>query len=151
MIFKALSRTTCEKFCQQKHSKKSIIISIKSSSDKKLPNVFCSDTNNVQAILSLSFDDIELHEAILLDRSSKRAYCMTYLDALKIRNFIQEWYSKVDIIIAHCDGGVSRSAGVIAAIMEVYENKGWVMWKRQTKSPNMTCFLRTLEAFEHKP
>lgn len=151
MIFKALSRQSCERFCQQKHDKKSIIISIKSSFDKKLPNVFCSDTNNVQAILSLSFDDIELHDALLLDRSSKREYCITKLDAQKIRNFVKEWYSKVDIIIAHCDGGVSRSAGVIAAIMEVYENKGWVMWKRQTKSPNMTCFLRTLEAFEYKP
>lgn len=149
MIYKAVSRATCERFCNQKHPLKSIIISIKSSWDPDPPKVFCSDTNKVQAILSLAFDDVEADDSLMFLQGSKE-HCMTHKDAMQVRDFVKEWFEKVDMIIVHCDAGVSRSAGIVSALMQIYDSKGWVMWKTQSKSPNMTCFLRTLEAFNYK-
>ena len=149
MIYKAVSRATCERFCNQKHPLKSIIISIKSSWDTNPPKVFCSDTNKVQAILSLAFDDVEADDPLMFLQGSKE-HCMTHKDAMLVRAFVKHWFERVDMIIVHCDAGVSRSAGIVSALMQIYDSKGWVMWKTQSKSPNMTCFLRTLEAYNYK-
>ena len=146
MEFKAISRKTCEKFCNQSHEKTSIIISIKSPWDKEDPKVFCSDKNNVKDILSLAFGDIEAED---IGHVPLRETCITIADAKKIARFADKWHDKVDMIIVHCDGGVSRSAGVCAAIMQVFEGSGWKMWKNRNKSPNMTCFLRVLKAFNY--
>ena len=40
MEFKAISRKTCEKFCNQSHEKTSVIISIKSPWDKEDPGIY---------------------------------------------------------------------------------------------------------------
>lgn len=142
-IYKVLSRNRCELYCTQRHSNTSVIISIKSTYDKVMPNVFCSDTNNVKAILSLSFDDVEAEDLFFQNRE----YCMTFKDGEKIAAFVKEWYTKVDAIIIHCDAGISRSAGICAAIMQVYEGYYTPIWKN--KIPNMTCFLRTLKGFNY--
>ena len=146
MIYKAISRKNAETFCKQHHAKKSILISIKSSWDKESPKVFCSKENNIQDILSLCFDDIELEDSL---RKHNKEFCMTKNDALAIKYFVEHWFDKVDMIVIHCDGGVSRSAGIAAGLMQVYEGKGGLMWKKSKKYPNMTCFLRTLQAFNY--
>ncbi len=139
--YKVFSRSKCEEYCKQKHSKSSIIISIKSSWDREMPNVFCDDNNNVKAILSLSFDDVT--------REDDKRFCMKPEDGVKIAAFVNEWYNKVDRIIVHCDGGISRSAGVCAAIMRVKEGDDWPIFDNRNKHPNMTCYLRTLKGFNY--
>jgi len=124
--YKVICRSACERYCKQNHSKTSIIISIKSSWDNVMPDVFCDEKNKVKAILSLSFDDVE-----------------------KVADFINKWYNKADMIIVHCDGGVSRSAGVCAAIMRVKEGDDWPIFDNRNKHPNMTCYLRTLKGFKY--
>lgn len=139
--YKVFRRSKCEEYCKQKHSKYSIIISIKSSWDREMPNVFCDDNNKVKAILSLSFDDVT--------REDDKRFCMKPEDGVKIADFVNEWYNKVDRIIVHCDGGVSRSAGVCAAIMRVKEGDDWPIFDNRNKHPNMTCYLRTLKGFNY--
>lgn len=140
--YKILSRKSCEKYCTQSHKKTSIIISIRSSWDRIYPNVYMDDKNNIKAILSLAFCD--------LTKEDSEIDCMSYEDGVKVAEFVNEWYEKVDTIIVHCDGGISRSAGVCAAIMRVKEGDDWVVFDSSTKHPNMTCYLRTLKGFNYE-
>lgn len=142
--YKIFSRKKCEEYCAKKHDRTSLIISIKSSWDKTMPKVFISDQNKVLAILSLSFDDVEKEDTI-----DGREFCMSFEDGDKVANFIDQWYDKVEDIIVHCDGGVSRSAGVAAAIMRVKEGDDWPIFNSSVKHPNMTCYLRTLKGFHY--
>ncbi len=137
-IYKVLSREVCEKYCKQNHSKTSVIISIKSSWDKVDADVFTSDSNNVKDILRLSFDDIDVED--------NADHCMQYEDGKKIAEFVDKW-KDIETIIVHCDGGISRSAGVAAAIMRVLEGDDFPLFKNKNKHPNMTCYLRTLKGF----
>lgn len=142
--YKVICRSTCERYCKQNHNKTSIIISIKSSWDNVIPDVFCDEKNKVKAILSLSFDDVEKEDSI-----NEQEFCMSFEDGKKVADFINKWYNKVDMIIVHCDGGVSRSAGVCAAIMRVKEGDDWPIFDNRNKHPNMTCYLRTLKGFKY--
>ena len=137
-FYKILSRESAEKYCHQKHQKTSIIISIRSSWDKVMPDVFISKENGVKDICSLAFDDVDIFNEHGI---------MTIEDGKKIADFINKWYSKTDLIIAHCDGGISRSAGVIAAIMRVKEGTEYPLIWSYSKHPNMLCYLQTLKGF----
>lgn len=139
--YKIMSRTICEKYCNQKHYDTSIIISIKSTWDKTDPQVFCSDINNVKDILFLSFDDIDFEDG--------PDGCMTVKDGVAIADFVNKWNDKIDKIIVHCDGGISRSAGVCAAIMRVTAGDDYIIFHNKNKAPNMTCYLNTLKGFKY--
>ena len=137
--YKIMSRNNCERYCKQHHSKASIIVSIKSSWDRVNPDLPMNDKNNVKHILSLSFDDVEYGDA--------PDFCMKWEDGEKVAVFINEHYDEAETIIVHCDGGISRSAGVAAAIMRVKEGNDSVVFANNSKNPNRTCFLRTLRGF----
>ena len=140
--YKIFSRSRCEQYCKQKHSKTSIIISIKSSWDKIWPDLSATDKNNVKHILFLSFDDIEYED--------NPKFAMTEDDGKQVANFINKYYDEVDDIIIHCDGGISRSAGVAAAIMRVKEGDDFPVFDNSRKHPNMTCYFRTLKGFDYE-
>ena len=137
--YKIMSRATCERYCTQKHAKSSMIISIKSSWDKEPSHLSMTKENGVKYILSLAFDD--------LTQEDNPKFCMQESDGKKVAKFVNKHYDDVDLIIVHCDGGISRSAGVGAAIMRVKEGDDWQLFDSQTKHPNMTCYLRTLKGF----
>lgn len=142
MRYKIMSRASCERYCTQSHSEKSIIISIKSSWDREKPHLYSDNNNNIIAILSLSFDDVDMEEY--------PEYAMQDDDGKQVAKFIERYYNNVDTIIAHCDGGISRSAGVIAGIMRVKEGHDHEVFRSKSKYPNITCFLRTLKGFGYK-
>lgn len=137
--YKILSREKAEKYCLQKHVNSSVIISIKSVWDKVSPALFCNENNKVKAILTLSFDDVDFEE----DPNS----CMTVVQGKQIASFVNRYFHCVDTIIIHCDGGISRSAGVCAAIMRVKEGDDSPVFNNRNKYPNMTCYLMTLKGF----
>ena len=137
--YKIMSRCTCERYCMQKHSRSSIIISIKSSWDKEPPLVYSNKDNRVVAILSLSFDDIDMED--------DPKFAMNDEDGKRIAEFVKEYYEQVELIIVHCDGGISRSAGIAAGIMRVYEHGDYPVFRNKGKHPNMTCYLKTLKGF----
>ena len=136
-----MSRANCERYCIQKHSNTSIIVSIKSSWDKELSHLCKTKDNKVKAILFLSFDDI--------DKEDDPRFAMKLEDGEKIATFVNKYYKKVDRIIVHCDGGISRSAGVASAIMRVKEGNDYPIFDSSTKHPNMTCYLQTLKCFNY--
>ena len=141
MDYKVMSRNVCMNYCTQNHKNTSVIISIRSSWDNEFPILPCNSKNNVKAVLYLSFDDVE--------KDKEPKYCMSEEDGKKVSEFVNKWYDKVDRIIVHCDGGISRSAGVCAGIMKVKEGDDMPIFKNKSKHPNMTCYLHTLKGFNY--
>ena len=55
---------------------------------------------------------------------------------------------KVECIIVHCEVGVSRSAGVMAAIQKYLTGDDSAIFNNGAFSPNMYCYRMMLDAFE---
>lgn len=73
---------------------------------------------------------------------------MDLQQAISIKNWLQEYQDKIELLIIHCLGGVSRSAGVAAGLeFTCFSNQDSVVWNNKHKSPNMLCFERILEAY----
>lgn len=102
------------------------IISI-SSHDKDIIKFSCKSLN-------LQFDDVLEGEP----------YCMTVEDANKIVEFVKSTNLPITV---QCEGGVSRSAGVAAAIEEFYNNAISDLWKDGTHAPNEWCYKLVLNSF----
>ena len=71
---------------------------------------------------------------------------MSDKDALKIKNVVEETKEEVTEIWVHCDAGVSRSAGVAAAIGKYLNDDDMFVFGSPRYSPNITCYRKTLNA-----
>ena len=137
--FKVMNRNACEKYCKRAHNESSIIISIKDPWDCDA-DIYQSDINNVKDILRLDFVDLEA------EKSSE--YCMQDSDGKKVVKFVQKWLNKdIDMLIIHCNAGVSRSPGVMKGILKALLNDDSLITKNRNKKPNKTCFEVTYKAF----
>ena len=63
-------------------------------------------------------------------------------DAEKIKQFVEA--HKEDSIIVHCDAGVSRSAGIAAALMKFYNGDDTPIFDNPRYCPNMLCYRTML-------
>ena len=104
-----LNRKEAKKFSYESHDFKTAIISI-TDTDKADVIFEKNEANGIRAVLRLKFDDVE--------RDYKNEHCITKEDAENIVKFVNKNKNKVDKFIVHCEAGVSRSAGVGAAIMK---------------------------------
>lgn len=109
-----------------------VMISIRNI--KSEPPMFAVNSH-IQDILSLVFDDEE-----------NQTIGMNYIQANLISKFVDKWKDKVDLIIVHCEAGVSRSAGVAAAIGKYLNNDDTFIFKNRRYVPNMNCYRLTLNA-----
>lgn len=120
-----------------------VVISINS------PGTTAPDINrnpNRKAVLRLTFNDIE---------SGPQYQTISKKDARDIANFVMNWYSRVDLIVVHCDAGLSRSAGVAAAIAKTLNTDKYSSNSLTSDSeffnhytPNMLVYRTTMEAIE---
>ena len=115
-----LNRKEAKKFSYEPHDFKTAIISI-TDTDKADVIFEKNETNGIRAILRLKFDDVE--------RDYKNEHCITKEDAESIVKFVNKNKNKVDKFIVHCEAGVSRSAGVGAAIMKALNGDDWDVFK----------------------
>lgn len=113
--------------------KKYAIISISEVSDT-YPNFHYSQ--NLVDVLKLSFDDV--------DKNENGCYRMSFMDAMKIVDFLKKNEDKVDVLIVHCLAGRSRSTGVAAAIAKWKFHDDSVYFKEYT--PNMHVYRTLLNA-----
>ena len=100
------SRTTAKAFSWQANIPDCVIISITDVDSN--PNVFAKN-KHIKGVLRLQFDDVEVTEP----------NAITEKDAKEILSFVDQFLNKVDLIVVHCEAGVSRSAGVCAALMQI--------------------------------
>jgi hypothetical protein len=84
------------------------IISITDVGSKN--NIFNSNNKHLVDVCRVSFDDVDFGQE----------NCITVEDAKKILSFVNNNIDKVSFIIVQCEAGISRSAGVCAGLMKIY-------------------------------
>lgn len=112
------------------------IISIRCFNDKTIPKIELTDF--ISKILFLRFDDLEA--------TDRYKTFMSYKDAEAISDFVESIKDEVEQIIVQCDAGISRSAGVAAAIGKYLNDDDMFIFGCPRYAPNKTCYRRTLNA-----
>lgn len=103
-----------------------------------LPNRF-QKAGWIKNVMWLHFEDVEEEEDAV--------NCLSDEQALKIKNFITKVGASVERIIIHCDAGVSRSAGIAAAVLRYFGQDENLIWGDPQYNPNRTCYRKMLKAF----
>lgn len=140
-----LSRKECVQRYGRRHRPNDLnpvaIVSI-SSTDRNVPQF---DDKLAQRVLKLKFDDV-------LGRNDyKDAVPMSKEQAEEIVSFVSdiEGMDEPLPIIVHCDGGVSRSAGVASALLDLFGGfgiDGRSVWLDGKFMPNEWCYAQVMEA-----
>lgn len=133
--FQVMNRSGAKRYCHQKHTETTAIISISSWGDEQVL-LFQTEENKIKSIFRIIFDDVGAGEI----------GCMTREDAAQIANFAKRVANRVDKIIVHCDAGVSRSAGTCAAIMKYLTGNDNQIFDNKFYKPNMHCYRLVLES-----
>lgn len=134
MKFQVMSRANARRHSFRSVMDDCVIVSISDVTSE--PNRFHNNPK-IKGVCYLSFDDVEGDEA----------NCMTRADAEKIINFVNEYVDKVDEIIVHCFAGISRSAGVCAALMLILTGDDMEIFNNPRFCPNMHCYRMMLETY----
>ncbi len=133
MFFDVMSERDAIAFSRDGDILPSIIISIRNKGDAP---VCFAENPEVRAILRLYFNDSE----------EELPTSLTDADAESIVRFVEGWQGKVEQIVVHCTEGVSRSAGVCAALMRrMGEDENEIFGDRRYR-PNMRCYRKVLTA-----
>lgn len=140
-----MSRHAAVQYCQREQEKQSILISISDPNMVYTDAPFCSPENRVSAILKLSFCDADRPGKDVYGLDAEEKDLMSDEDAGKVVRFVQANRGKR--IIVHCDAGISRSAGVAAAIAKYFTGNDDYFFDSGRYVPNMWCYTKTLTAF----
>ncbi|WP_153133343.1 hypothetical protein [Dechloromonas hortensis] len=92
-------------------------------------------------LLRLSFADVDFAEKGISDRAkAKLPAAMSVGQAQQILDFVSTLPADVHTLLVHCEGGFSRSCGVVVALREIY---GYAVEpERLTKAnPSVTALL----------
>ena len=150
-----LSRRDAMRYCYGSHPFPSVMISISDPCMLYETAPFFSPANRVLDILRLTFADADAPGARVWvpadaisghGRNASVSDLMTEEDARRIARFLSRHPS--DDVIVHCDAGLSRSAGVAAAIMKHFNGDDSPIFDSGKYYPNMWCYRITLEALE---
>ena len=133
MKFQVMSRQNAKKYSYAvKH--KCAFVSITDVFSKE--NQF-ADNSNIIGVFKVQFDDVE--------RGGEN--CITEKQGNMIVKFVMSVKDKVDEIVVHCEAGVSRSAGVCAALMKILNDDDFEIFNNPRFCPNMTCYRTVLNAY----
>lgn len=114
-----------------------IIISITDISTNR--NTFAKNPN-IYSVLHLKFND----------ESDSDKTAISIEQAQEIASFVNVWKDMVNLIIVHCEAGISRSSGVAAGIMKYIYDDDMPIFSNPRFIPNMTCYRKVLQAFNVK-
>ena len=130
-----MSRTKMREFSFHAHDEKIAVISI-SDVDKTNPELHNNPENGIFKLFQVRFADVEIGEP----------NCITDEQANEIAEFVVGILDSADKIVVHCEAGVSRSAGVGAALMKFIKGYDWDVFDKPRFCPNMTCYRKVLNA-----
>lgn len=144
---RVMSRSEAFNYCKSCHDTPAAIISISTPNTEYPYKVFKSDTNGVIDILDLSFADVDGQDSIdINDDYAAIKELMTDKDAKRIAGFVERY--KEVLLLIHCDEGVSRSAGIAAAVLRYYTGDDAAIFDDCfSYNPNMWCYFKVLKAF----
>ena len=134
MKFTVLDRTKAKKYSYKTHGYEYIVISINDVDE--MPNRF-NHTDELIGVLYLCFDDIVNEDPLSIKDS----------DSDKIVEFMSR-HQDIEECVVHCHAGVSRSAGVAAALSLVFNGSDKEILENPRFSPNMLCYHSVLDAYK---
>lgn len=132
MNIQVMNRKDAIRYSYHYQDMPSAIISISTPNQEYHQHIYRSLYNQIRCVLRLSFDDVEDGD-----------YAITPNDTKKIHNFVEA--NKDLNIIIHCDAGISRSAGIAAALMKYYNGDDSPIFDNPRHVPNMRCYQTMLE------
>ena len=142
MQIEIMSREEAYRFSFVPHREKIAVISI-SDCDKDYPNLSNNPNNGILAHFKIHFDDVDMYVG--------GENCITYDDAGEIASFVRNIVRlRMDRLIVHCEAGISRSAGVAAAIMKGWDGDDSPVFDNPRFRPNMICYRTVLNAVYEK-
>lgn len=145
MQFEVMNRRQVLEYVGQKHDAHTAIILISDNRRfavvPKVPDVFYTFGNGVRGICPLWFDDVDYDS-----HDKYNLHCMQPHDADVVAIFVSHYMKQVDKFIVACEAGISRSAGVCAAIMLALNGSDKPIFDDPSKRPNMTCYRLTVNA-----
>ena len=71
---------------------------------------------------------------------------MEQFQADQVSKFVKYWYNKVDYLIVQCEAGISRSAGVAAAISKWTTGNDEKYFSGMRFVPNHRCYTMVLNS-----
>ena len=81
---------------------------------------------------------------------SKHHYDKILPEAKQIADFVDKKVKEGKDIICQCDYGISRSAGLAAAILQKYENRGIDIFSDYRYTPNQFVYNKVLQELMEK-
>lgn len=90
---------------------------------------------------------VEFFEFHDIDRPQDGCVLMNESDAERIKSVVDKYKDSVKQILVHCDAGISRSAGIGAAIALYLNGDDKWVWNSWMYYPNRLCYSLMLKAF----
>ena len=93
-------------------------------------------------IFRLQFHDIDKN---IMESLGNFYFGMNEEQVKDIKIFLNKYWDKIDYILIHCHAGISRSAGIAAAIEKFYSDDDSKYFGGLRYVPNMRCYRLLLE------
>lgn len=133
MRFAIMNRMEARRYTFKEHKDTAAIISI-SDTWEHSPHLPMRRENNVKDVLFLHFDDVESGPNVITENDAEQI--IRFVDKIKNQN--------IDLLIVHCQAGVSRSAGVCAAIKKYMGYDDMDIFENPKYYPNRKCYRTVL-------
>ena len=143
-----LSRPEAVWYCEGQHSRPRIMISISDPFLTYRDGPFLTRENNLRELLLLTFCDTEEPGPDVYGNMAGPEDLMQIQDARRIRALLER-HPDCDLIV-HCDAGISRSAGVAAAVTEAEGGDPAGIFDSPYYEPNLHCYRLVLEVLKEK-
>ena len=135
------SASELEKLAMKPFQKDTVLISIDNVDTTAPPYLFYQPS----AALYLRFDDMIPQEEALMEYP---AVLFNEDMAKKVAEFVY-LHKDANELICQCACGISRSAGIAAAVMEHFYKNGAAIFEDGWYRPNVFVYQLTLEALSH--
>lgn len=139
-----MSRWDAVFYCYNPHAGPTVMISISDPHMQYAAAPFCSEENKVLQILSLCFADADQPGPDIYGYDAAVEDLMRDEDAAQVAELLRT-HPDTDVIV-HCDAGISRSAGVAAAILKHTTGDDSSIFENGLYDPNLWCYRKTLKA-----
>ncbi len=144
MRVRVMGRKEAFTYCSLPHEQPAVMISVSDPNMYYDCEPFASSENGVQEILPWCFSDADEAGPDVYGIEAEESDLMSFEDAEKIARLLRK-HPDTDIIV-HCDAGISRSAGIAAALLKYFTGSDDQIFRDTYYCPNTWCYRKTLAA-----